>query len=299
MPKKKSPTDEVPKPLKPYLFHGVDLDWKNKEQASGDCPFCGKENKFSVNSRTGQWDCKVCSTSGNCSVFLRQLWLKGSEVTSYQDYESLAKDRGLLYPDSLTRWEVVKSPLRNNWLVPAYNTSGNINQLYRYVQINGKMRLLATPEMKHQLFGHFIEKRSEVYLCEGPWDAIALSEVLGRAKNEDVEDLTSSFIPTSSFVESWMSDASVLAVPGTNGFPKSWVDSFGGKFVKILFDNDHPREQQNSTVAGAGYLGAQSLANRLASSKTPPASIEFLQWGEDGYDKALPNGYDVRDFLSA
>ena len=52
---------DVPEKLRPYTFHGVELDWHGKEDAIGDCPFCGRERKFRVNVKTGLFRCLVCS----------------------------------------------------------------------------------------------------------------------------------------------------------------------------------------------------------------------------------------------
>src|SRR4051812_20952068 len=42
--------------LRPYEFHGVYLEpTAGGREALGDCPFCDKESKFSVNTETGLW----------------------------------------------------------------------------------------------------------------------------------------------------------------------------------------------------------------------------------------------------
>lgn len=51
---------DKPEKLKPYLFHGVNLNWTSGQQtgeATGQCPFCGREDKFTVNIETGQYRC--------------------------------------------------------------------------------------------------------------------------------------------------------------------------------------------------------------------------------------------------
>ncbi len=48
---------DKPRGLRPFLAHGVDLQWnEGEEQAHGDCPFCDREGRFFVNKETGQWD---------------------------------------------------------------------------------------------------------------------------------------------------------------------------------------------------------------------------------------------------
>lgn len=60
----------------------------------GDCPFCGRDNKFSVNREDGRWRCYVCQEGsdkggGNALTFLRLLWEK-SDAASDDGAEALA-----------------------------------------------------------------------------------------------------------------------------------------------------------------------------------------------------------------
>ena len=51
-----------PNHLRPYVFHGLDLRHRDGDRnASGDCPWCGREGKFSVEVETGLWRCWVCA----------------------------------------------------------------------------------------------------------------------------------------------------------------------------------------------------------------------------------------------
>jgi hypothetical protein len=63
------------KGLQPFLFHGVDLSKRvdggsGGNQAIGECPFCGKSDKFYVNCESGQWQCFSCALKGNVPSFL-------------------------------------------------------------------------------------------------------------------------------------------------------------------------------------------------------------------------------------
>jgi len=73
---------EQPKTLKPYLFHGLELSWKEGDSdAIGDCPFCGKEGKFAVSIEKGTarcWTCEINPEAKGGGVnhlsFVRKLW---------------------------------------------------------------------------------------------------------------------------------------------------------------------------------------------------------------------------------
>lgn len=58
----------TPKSLRPFLAHGVDLDWGGGGgQARGECPFCSSA-KFYVALETGKWDC----LSGDSRILTRK-----------------------------------------------------------------------------------------------------------------------------------------------------------------------------------------------------------------------------------
>lgn len=287
--------DSRPKELKPYLFHGVDLDWRDGgKEASGECPFCGRE-KFSVDVTTGKWRCLVCDESGNSSSFLRKLWKESHHTKFYR--VSLSEGRQIR-SNTLDSWGVVLSLIDKTWMVPGYNPKGTLQQLYRYVDTgDGYYKLLATPGHSHRLFGVPLYDKSKnvVYLCEGPWDGMALWETWGGLK-----EVGNSYTITSNVKSSLLADASVLAVPGCNAFDRKWCSLFSGKRVVLMFDNDHPREHPKTgrPVKPAALGGMERIAGLLASYRKPPQEILYHCWGESGVDLSLPHGYDVRDHLT-
>lgn len=280
-----------PANLRSFLFHGVDLAWSDKEQAEGDCPFCGKEGRFRVAVETGQWDCKACGEHGNPILFLRLLWERSLAYTEAEAYADLARDRGLMSYDTLHDWGACQSIITGEWLLPGYNAKLNLMTLYRWSRdLRGRRLLLATPyedssnsslyapdkdKITNGLFlpvGAFNQDASEVFICEGPWDGMALWE-LNHTR-------------------------CVLSVPGAGVFSERWLPLFPGKSVVLLYDNDHPKEQKGATVDGAGLTGMKRSARILASAKEPVGQLRYLQWGEVGYDPSLPDGYDLRDLLT-
>lgn len=267
---------ETPDKLKPYVFHGIDLTWKDGErEALGDCVFCGRENKFSVNQQTGQWHCFVCHERGNVYNFLTQLFTlaKGSP------FEELAQERGLVTSDVLRSWRLIKSPLVNLWCIPGFNEQQKLTQVYQYQNIASGKKFVPTPTLGHAMHGLNLYDKNQkiVYLCEGPFDAIALWEVLRAAKDK----------------------SNVLAVPGCGTFKPKWASLFAKHEVKILFDNDHPHKnlKTRKMTEPAGYAGALRTAQILSDARRCPESIEVLTWGDSGYNPSYKSGYDIRDAL--
>lgn len=330
--KPKSPVGDneyagTPKTLRPYLFHGVNAEWREgDEQAIGDCPFCGRDNKFSVNIGSGLWRCFVCNEGeengkpihgGNVYTFMRRL--HKASCTNTKDYSELIKSRKLLGDTALKEWQVCKGILTCDWLVPGYNADGHLNQLYRYIKDNktGKHTLYPTPEYTHQLHGVnlFDEAKPEIMVCEGPWDAISLWETLKITKQED-----SKYVQTNNGEASLLAKFNVVATPGCNVFSPSWYGLFANKEVYLLSDSDHPKcicpkcKKSYSTVKSemcptcgikgtvkvppAGYSGLVRNVQSLSRAEEPPQKIYYLNWGEQGYDPTKPSGYDVRDILA-
>ena len=297
---------DYPKQLKPYRSHGIDLQWRDGDaEATADCPWCGREGKFSINAETGQCKCWVCGEGtekggGNPIIFLRQLWEASYAATQSEDYRELAEERGLLQVDTLVQWGVCRSTLTGDWLLPGYNLKGDLVQLYRYAQKYDRekwvKRLLATPGLDHQLFGTalFDPEKPDVYLCEGAWDAMALWEVLGQCRLDDKQ-----VRETANPGRSILSSTNVLAVPGCNTFKEQWASLFSGRTVYLLYDSDHPitNAKTGKSQGSAGLAGVRRAAGILSEAKKPPEGIYYLRWGEEGYDGGLPSGYDVRDAL--
>ncbi len=295
-----------PDALRPYLFHGIDLQWTvGGKEATGECPFCGRE-KFSVSLETGQWCCfkGSCDETGNAYTFLRKLCALCFDATDILTYNHLATDRGI-NADTLFKWYLCQGQ-DGNWLVPGYNEKGALMQLYKYVRTEKGKRLLPTPGLKrdktsHQLHGVNLYNKDNaiVYLCEGPWDAMILWEALGACKVIEGPEGQVDLVRTASPEASLLGNASVLAVPGAMVFREAWCSLFAGKVVNLMYDNDHERKhpKAGNPIKPAGLEGMKRVAGILSSSKEPPLEINYLAWGASGSNTSLPHGYDVRDAL--
>jgi len=290
--------DATPKFLQPYIAHGVHLDWRdNNVEANGDCPYCGRGEKFFVNKENGKNHCKKCGESGNVPLFIRWLWKESYEKTL--DYSELKKNRNFKYDETLREWEVCRSILNKEWLIPGYAEDGRLMQLYRRSQITRKEEwvyiLKPTATLGHHLHGvNLYDKKKEiVFLCEGGWDGMAFYEVLGRCKDE-------TYTPIGNRSKSLLANANVLATPGCNVFQDRWIPLFADKIVCLLYDNDYPKvnPKTNKVVPPAGLAGMQRVAGILGSATTPPKEIHYLSWGNEGSTKDLDDGMDMRDYFN-
>lgn len=317
---------DAPDELKPYIFHGIDLEYRETStSAMGDCPFCG-DHKFNVviKEQPGKkfgWRCPKCDKGGNVYIFLREFYQHCLDTMQSEEAdENLRDSRRLFNTGTISAWGLIRSSITGEWLVPGYNVEGALCQLYRYVQTQDGLKLLATPTLNHYIHGVnlYDPTKSIVAVCEGPWDAMALWELLAAGKwTPDGKGL----LPTGSVESSALADINVVAVPGCNVFHDSWASLLGGKIVWLMYDSDHPKNvcggcaktysvvdhqscphcssvEIKNTLPPAGYGGVQRVALKLKESKTPPDEVKFIRWGENNYADRLPSGTDVRDVLS-
>lgn len=337
----RSPRDELPEKLRPYAALGVNLRWRaDGREAFADCPWCGRNgDKFSVNTETGQWHCFVCQEGnerggGNALTFLRKLWERSFEATN-GDSDEFARERGLLYLDTLMHWGVVKSVLTSGWLVPGYSPDGKLCQLYRRVLVrhdashvrharDGDARrweLRPTPTLPHALHGVplYDKGKGTVWLHESWGNALTHWETGRMTKRTD-----EGYAVTGNEGASLLADVNVLAVAncGAVGEPlRRFLPLFAGKRVVLAFDSDHPKQmcqkckkswstiehQQcpvcsvalaGPVVESAGFSAVKRAVKMMTAAKKPLAEIAWVKWGADGHDPDKPSGWDVRDFIN-
>jgi ribosomal protein L37AE/L43A len=317
---------EQPPGLRPLLFHGLDLHWEGQRgQARADCPFCGKEGKFYANIENGKWDCKSCGAAGNDRTFIRRLHEQSAaENTSLESLAEFARSKGLLGTTGLAAWGVCRSIISGEWLVPAHAPDGRMVQLYRYTDLGGgRMRLVATPGLGHGLMGLYAWSGHRppsqavepppgaglLFLCEGPWDGVALWEalslsgvaghagVLGRDHDHPAPELAPAAGPDASLLAA---GCQVLAVPSCNTMPAEWLPLFTGADVALMYDSDHPgvHPKTGRPTEPAGYEGMRRAATLMGAFEQPPATLLHVRWGPDGYDPERPSGFDIRDWLT-
>lgn len=305
--------------LRPYIFHGVGLT-SHGSHATGDCPFCGREGKFSVDITTGLWRCFVCGTGtnnggGNGLVFVRLLYERsrpqnrlGSPVPRPPGpngsepmfgprspvnaavgvsrgipggfLEAVAADRRPASPSAAAAWGVAQAR-DGAWLVPGYSTAGRLDQVYR------RMKVKERDGWVWRLLptpGIWPEgKVHALHLPIGDFDP-------ARPK---INVMEGPWDGMSYWEFARSEDGNVIAVPGCNVWRDEWTELCRGKHVTLWFDSDHPRTFGSKTVR-AGYDGMCRVARRLSGIA---ASVRWIRWGRDGYDPTRPSGWDVRDYL--
>lgn len=282
---------KVPNGIRPFTFHGVLFDSVNssRQWIASACPWCGKAGKFHVDEQTTRWVCFSCDPrGGNASRFLEKLQQEALRHTPDAAYYRLAKDRGLTSFRTLRKWGICQAPpsLRTadttEWLIPGYNAAGKLNQLYRYTRVSyggtGRERYvcLATPNptgdrsvstahgVHVQDFASLTKAGcTTVYVCEGVWDGLALWEVV--SSSSPLEG------PGGGSGSAEGSHVAVVAVPSANVFNIQWRTLFSQKNVVLLYDNDHPKNDQ----LPSGYAGTLRTAKMLLNpdAPTPPGSI--------------------------
>ncbi len=307
--------DEIPAAIRIFQFHRVALKpAKKKGEWTGACYNCGKDtaNKFLVNDITGQHNCVACGIRGNPTTFLKWLYDTGRNTTTAANYTELAKDRKIMKGETCRAWGCFKHPITGEWALPGWSADDRIVGVYRYEpQANGKHILKATPRADEPVNagGHGMFRPVEQLLakggysgwdvCEGPWDGMAFWEA-GRLAREGGVGWEVTAVPDNSY----LAGRAVVAIPGVQTFFRPWAALMAEGDVRSYFDNDYPKtnKQTGRPIEPAALAGTRRLVDTLTTADTPPASISCVRWGGAGgdwQDPDLPDGYDVRDCLTA
>jgi hypothetical protein len=218
-----------------------------------ECPWCGGD-RCSVNATTGQYQCFKCQARGNVTTFLD--WAHGERLarTTAEHRGRLARARGVA-PQTLARHDLAYDEAARRWLVPFRNAQGNIATMQLYYPGRPRPNKLMLPVLPTALYGFdklaAPDKAKPVFLCEGPWDALALDYALGLHRSRYV----------------------ITATPGF--FKEVWAQHFRGRKVRVLNDNDDGGRKQAQRVQT--LLGERGVA----------AEVLVLRWPDgtpDGYD---------------
>lgn len=235
--------------LRPYDHFGVTFHpvHEGEDEARGECPFCpgGTTQKFYVNLKTGQYNCKHCHASGNTYTFMAHIHQQYLEGTTNDDWKDLA-DKRYGIPWTLLRdsgYALAERAEANRWVIPVYNIKNALVNLRYYT--DGRY-VGGTPGMPLNIWRleHF-SGTGPIYLTEGEWDALALERLRKKAKKP----------------------GTVLALPGASQFKKEWVSLFQGRDVVICFDHDGPGEE-----------GAERTCGMI---QTVVKTVKILRWPSD------------------
>lgn len=230
---------ETKESLKGFICHSVSFSKASGNQAIGDCIFCGKQAHFFVNTENKLWDCKRCSAKGNFNTFLQMVAKENIKKLDEKQFTKLAIDRKLPKAAFL-KFEVGWNG--KEFTIPVYNTKGTCVDLRRF-QIGKKT--MATSGASLGLLGEHklaAMPSSDVYICEGEWDTIALAWLFKKLDTKSV----------------------AVGVPGASVFKNEWVDLFRGRRVFLLHDND-----------AAGEAGKKLCYDKLNGIAK---SIKVISW---------------------
>ena len=232
-----------------YEFFGIRLpeETNGSNQYVVDCPFCDHEGHFYINKENALFCCmdSACGCKGNPYTFMELLYEESKRETTPFSYRRLSAKRKRLPQAAFKQSNIVYSKRLDEWLIPYRNREGRIVGLCRY---SGEGAPITAPGCSLHLYGlERLQETGPIFLCEGQWDAIALSWLLSRCANKP-EAYT------------------VLAVPGASNLPKSDVEALKGRDVYLMFDNDE-----------AGRAGMKSACHKLNELA---ADLMLLSWPE-------------------
>lgn len=238
----------------PFEAYGFEPEKETDNEQVGKCPFCGKSKHFYVNKSTRLWACHRCGKEGNVYNFLTYVVTMYRKQTKLRHFRRLEKLRGIP-AKALMSWGICYDQENDRYLLPYFSANGLVRDIRSWYPKSKRIR--STPGCELQLYGldRLDEHTKTIYLCEGEWDTIAFSTVVGNC---------------------------VLGVPGANTFKKSWVPFFAGKHVVVMFDNDN-----------AGRKGAEKVKSLLGDHVEILEWSEDHDEGYDVRDWLIDSEYKI------
>lgn len=250
--------EKIPEKLVPYTGLGFDITLARESgnEYVGVCPFCGKHEKFYINTVTGMYSCKIasCESQGNLYTYIRAWYERIAVPLNKAELQGLAINRGISVEDLQDFGDLVS--YKGRYYIPIRNKEGEIIN-YRYWSIGNKIMGIRGLDSHIWNIGSLydnLRRNDPVYICEGEWDGIAMCGQL-RANN---------------------ARGVVIAVPGAGMFKDAWIPPLSGREVVICYDSDD-----------AGRVGAAKLYPKLTG---PCKSVSYIKW-----PAGLPDEYDIRD----
>lgn len=284
-----------------YMALGLVLINHEGDNASAElCPFCDKEEKFSLTvsgPKMGRWRCWSCESGsskggGNLYTFMNLLTQLSLQETTDDDYASLWKKK-FIVPSAARLCGVSRSSITGEWLIPTYNSKGSVVNIHRWNESNNTLYGLPTipiqpwglqflPESvinPHTPDELSIRRSRTMVLAEGWGDYLTDEHVFRKMKLRSLHSDSKDF--------------DLLGIPGTKTFKEEWLQYLSGRnVVWLLFDGDHPRENKFRKVVRGGYDGMLRIV-RMAKEKLLPVEcpeFRIMEWPEDSHD-----GIDQRD----
>lgn len=224
----------------------------------GRCPLCGKEEHFFVNIKSDNktWDCKVCGRAGGYLKFLEEIVNITQKTFSGPAAKALSENRGISV-ETFKSMHIGYHIFTKQYLIPVYGLDNRLVNIKLY-DFQSMRNVAGCAASMYGLNQVSLKTATEVMLCEGEWDTLAMIEIIKHAGLERTV---------------------AVGVPGAGTFKTNIIPALADKNIYLLYDNDM-----------AGYNGMEKAAKLLA----PVAKRVFsIKWPE-----GTPEGYDVRDFYN-
>lgn len=241
---------------------GCSFTLNGTEAHAEECPFC-RGVKFSLNVETGQFQCfskNKCGVTGNAYSFIDRYYRLRFEETSDAEYHSLRDKRGLPL-QTLKRHGLAWDATTDCWLIPYKSEAGKVQNLTRYfLETGDKLTLPGLPLRLYGLDQLRLDDNRTLFVCEGPFDAIALDQHFREKKTRERYD--------------------ILAVPSANVFNRDWLKHLKGRTVRLLLDNDK-----------AGRDGQERIG-KLCCDEKVDCRLSTLIW-----PSGFPEKCDIADLV--
>jgi hypothetical protein len=247
----------------PFITLGFEIGKHVGDEVLGECVFCGGNNKLHINKDSGQWSCKGgdCGKSGNVHTFIRD-WYKAKSEEKHSGnakrLADLATNRGMPVT-ALKKMGMVYLNEVDRWAIPVYNLDNKIVNIRFYKPGQKTIALTGMPTTLGGMEDYKKDDTSDIYICEGEWDAAALKLILEKAEIS----------------------ATILWVPGADVFKKEWVEYFEGRNIIFCYDNDP-----------AGERGTQRAASKIYDTAK---SLRYIKWPSDLPKKFDVRDFYIRD----
>lgn len=237
---------------------GIDFSAGTSEEARGQCPFCQHDGeKFYVNEESGQFHCKHCPAHGGKFDFIT-MWYDALPETPDDLYRELGRDRRGIPISILKKFGLTWHPGWGCWLIPFWGKVKERNKTRRKI-LTVQKYFPGAEESKKMLWGYSVslynadrlpaDKSRTVYLCEGPFDAIALDWRFGNKRGR------------------------YGIVAAATGFQKGWAEQLRDRHVITLFDNDEGGRDHRK----AATTHLLNITDKLEHLKWPDSTV-------DGFD---------------
>jgi predicted ATPase len=286
---------DLPDNLKPYEFHGHEVSWNGGTLGHSHCPFCDTPKKLGIKVRTGQYRCVKCNEHGNVSKWVQTVYDMSELNVDSPAIIEILEDRKCSV-QALEHFGVKVNFITGEVIVPQYNQKGIVCNLSKVVT---GFKLYSTATCNMYPFGteNIKSQQGLIWVVEGLWDALALFDTLNKLQDGEEGVILKS---KKSKEQPLFKFQGIMAVPGCNSWQDHWAHWLRKKDVRVVFDNDYPKELRGGSIIQPAYDGAKRMGLSLLrqNKAKQPRTVQQVVWGETTYHtEDLADGYDIRDLV--